>query len=135
MEGTSAEQLQQVEQEYQQKRAEIEQQMKERGELGAEAPSPTEHETMSQVIEGAIQQHVPEFKASSHTTTTDDSLPPDAQEKIQGWVNIAFTKSLAEGIKTAKDSNDIALIDAFHSALTGNLYQMLVEQKRVEVVK
>lgn len=135
MEGSSAEQLQQVEQEYQQKRAAIEKQMREQGESAEAAPVPTEHETMSQVVEGAIKQHVPAFQASSHTTTTDDSLPPDVQEKIQTWVNISFTKGLAEGIKAAKDSNDIALIDAFHSALTGSLYQMLVEQKRMAVVK
>ena len=135
MEGSPAEQLQQVEQEYRQKRAELEQQMKEGGEAGEQAPVPTEHETLSQVVEGAIQQHLPAFQASSHTTTTDDSLPPDAQDKVQAWVNLAFTKSLTDGIKAARDSNDIALIDAFHSALTGHLYQTLVEQKRMEVVK
>ncbi len=135
MEGTPAEQLQQVEREYQRKRAEIEQQMKGQGETAEQAPAPTEQETLSQVVEGAIQQHVPAFQASSHTTTTDDSLPPDAQTKVQAWVSLAFAKSLADGIKAARDSNDIALIDAFHSALTGSLYQMLVEQKRMEVVK
>lgn len=135
MEGSSAEQLQQVEQEYQQKRAEIEKQMKERGESGEQAPVPSEHETLSQVVEGAIQQHVPTFQASSNTTTADDSLPPEAQEKVQIWVNLAFSRSLSDGIKAAKESDDIALIDAFHSALTGGLYKMLVEQKRMEVVK
>lgn len=135
MEGSSEEQLRQVEQEYQQKRAELEQKMKEQGESGEQVPAPTEHETLSEVVEGVIQEHVPAFQASSHTTTTDDSLPPDAQTKVQGWVNISFAKSLSDGIKAAKDSNDIALIDAFHSALTGSLYQMLVEQKRMEVVK
>ena len=135
MESTPSEQLQKIEQEYQQKRAEIESQMKGQGESAEHAPVPSEHETMSQVVEGAIQQHVPTFQASSATTTDDTTLPPDAQEKVQAWVNLAFTKSLTDGIKAAKDSNDIALIDAFHSALTGHLYQTLVEQKRMEVVK
>ena len=135
MEGTPTEQLQRIEQEYQQKRAELEQQMKEQGESVEGAPTPTEHETMSEVVEGAIQQHVPTFQASGNTTTSDDTLPPDAQEKVQAWVNLAFTKSLSDGIKAAKDSNDIALIDAFHNALTGNLYSMLVEGKKLEAVK
>ena len=134
-ESTPTEQLQQVEREYQQKRAELEQKMKEQGESVEGEPAPTEHETMSQVVEGAIQQHVPAFQASANTTTTDDTLPPEAREKVQAWVNLAFTKSLSEGIKAAKDSNDIALIDAFHSALTGELYKTLVESKKLEAVK
>lgn len=134
MEGTPEEQLKQIEQEYQRKRADIEQQMKMGNESAEQAPAPTEHETLSKVVEGAIQQHIPEFQASSHAPVSEDSLPPESQEKVQNWVNITFSKSLSDGIRAAKDSNDIALIDAFHGALTGGLYKMLVEQKRMEAV-
>lgn len=130
-----AEQLQKVEEEYRAKREAIEQQMETPGESAEQAPAPTEHETLSQVVEGKIQEHVPAFQASSHTTVTDDSLPPEVQATVQAWVALAFEKGLAEGIKAAKDSNDPALIDAFHSALTGGLYKMLVEQKKLEVIK
>src|SRR5437762_2169986 len=104
MEGTPAEQLRQIEKEYQEKRAAVEQ-MQNQGESAEQAPVPSEHETLSQVVEGAIQQHVPAFQASSHTpTTSDDTLSPEAQAQVQIWVNLTFTKGLAEGIQAAKNS-------------------------------
>ncbi len=135
MEGSPAEQLQQIEKEYREKRAAVEQ-MQHQGELAEQAPPPTEHETLSRVVEGAIQQHVPAFQASSHTAVpTDDALSVEAQAQVQTWVKLAFEKGLDEGIKAAKNSNDIALIDAFHSALTGDLYRTLIDSKKLEAVK
>ncbi|MEK7645970.1 MAG: hypothetical protein AAB374_02605 [Patescibacteria group bacterium] len=137
MAGTPEQQVQQLKEEYERRLAEIKQQAPETGESQVESEQiPVEHQAISETTEKVIQEQVPEFIASSHEPGHSvGELTPEAQEKVQAWVNIAFTKSLSDGIKAAKYSNDIALIDAFHSALTGSLYQMLVEQKRMEVVK
>ena len=91
------------------------------------------HETMSHIVESNIQQQVPTFQASTHVAqNTDASLPPEEQAKVQSWVNEVFSKSLEAGIKAAADSGDMALIDAFHAALTGQLHDQLVAAKKVE---
>src|SRR5262249_28819484 len=94
---------------------------------------PSEYETMSKVVEGTIQQAVPEFQASSHApvTISDDVISPQDTEKIQNWINLTFTKGIWQGIQAAKTSGDIALIDAFHSLLSGQLYQNLIDQKKI----
>jgi len=136
MTETPTEQLRQIEEEYERKRAEIERGISgQSGESAEQAPTPSEHETLSEVVEGEIQKHIPEFKASSHQSKSSDSLPPEAQEQVQGWVAITFSQGINEGVKAAKVSDDIALVDAFHNALTGNLYQALVEQGKITVVK
>ncbi|MEK9157952.1 MAG: hypothetical protein AAB638_02085 [Patescibacteria group bacterium] len=131
METTPNEQLEQLEREYKERRQAIESQ------TAPEAVLPSEHETMSQVVEGKIQEQVPDFKVENHSqepTGEDNNLDPEARGKIQEWVNIAFTKGPYESIQALRD-NDPALIDKFHSALTGELYKMLVQNKKLEEVK
>lgn len=123
METLSPEQqLRQVEQDYQKRRQ-------------AALETESEHESMSRVAEEKIQQHEPSFQASSHLPmTTTDALPADGQAKVQQWVSEAFTKGVWHSIKTAKDSGDMALLDAFHAALTGELYDQLVARKQLKQV-
>ncbi|HWA64265.1 MAG TPA: hypothetical protein VG866_00165 [Candidatus Paceibacterota bacterium] len=110
------EQIQRVEQEYQQDAA----------------PS---HESMSRVIENRIQEQIPEFKAATHAPRTmEESLPPEAAETVQSWINTVFTHGLAEAVKAAKNSGDMALIDAFHGALSGQLYNSLVERGKIDPI-
>ena len=123
-------QLRQLEEKYRQERAQIQQQIGERKE-----EMPSEHETMSRIVEEAIQQHVPTFQALSHSpVSATDDLSPEEEAKVQTWVTMVFTKSLTKGIKAAKASDDPALIDAFHAALTGELYGQLVAGKKLETV-
>lgn len=79
-----------------------------------------DHEEVSKTTEAMIQAQVPDFKASSHErehTITD--LPEDKQVQIQQWVAIARTDPM-KGIEAAKNSKDMALLDAFHGALTAD---------------
>ncbi|HVZ11260.1 MAG TPA: hypothetical protein VG941_02510 [Candidatus Paceibacterota bacterium] len=93
------------------------------------------HEAMSRVVEGHIQEQIPEFKAAAHAPRTmTESLPPEAAETVQGWINTVFSHGLSEAIKAAKQSGDMALIDAFHGALSGQLYNSLVERGKVEPI-
>ena len=130
MPESSEQQLRQLQEEYERRRAEINRQAGERHE-----PMPSERETMSRVVEDTIQEHVPTFQASSHAAPSDDdALSLEEKETVQGWVTIAFTGSISSAIKAAKASNDPALLDAFHAALTGELHDQLVVQKKLELV-
>ncbi len=123
-------QLQKLEQDYRAKRAELEHQATEHRET-----LPSEHETMSKVVEEHIQQHVPVFQASTPAPNgSDDSLPPEERAKVQKWIMDVFAKGIDAGIKEARASGDPALLDAFHAALTGQLHDILVQRKKLEEI-
>lgn len=128
MEGTPEQQLKSLEEEYQRRRAEIESGPK------PEQPEST-HETMSRVTEEKIQQHVPAFQAPTHqpAPAASSALSDEDQTKVQSWVNDVFSKGLDAAIKEARDA-DPALLDAFHAALTGQLHDQLVAQKKLTEV-
>ena len=45
---------------------------------------------------------------------------------------MVFNKSLEDGIKEVAKTNNAALIDAFHDVLVDELYNVLVERKKLE---
>ncbi len=113
--------------------------------MGSELPS--EKETLREVIGEKIQQQVPQYQPLSPTQTrqggakpqTDDiaqsSVLPELKEKIQELINLVFNKSLNEGIKEVSKINNPALTDAFHDVLVDELYNVLLERKKLESVK
>ena len=97
---------------------------------------PSERETLSHAVEETIQRHAPNFQASSHAAqSTDDSLPPEEQTKVQQWITEAFTNGIDAAIKSARDSGDMALLDAFHKELTGQLHEMLIQRDKLTEVQ
>lgn len=131
MEGTPEQQVQQLKEEYERKVAEIQS-----GSVEArpEAPSP-EHQAVSEVTEGMIQQQNPDFKASSHEPGHSvEGLGAEAQAQVQEYVQMSLKDPYA-GIKAADSTKDAALLDALHGALTSdpNYHQMIKEGKLPEV--
>ncbi|OGN27639.1 MAG: hypothetical protein A2941_01465 [Candidatus Yanofskybacteria bacterium RIFCSPLOWO2_01_FULL_49_17] len=121
---TPAEQLQQVQQDYEKRRQ------------NAPETEP-EHESMSRVVQEQIRRHEPSFEASSHAPRSiDESMSAEALSKVQQLVAESFPpgKGLWSAIKEAKDSTDAATLDAFHAALTGKLYDELVASKQLKQV-
>lgn len=117
---TPEQQLQEVQKQYEQRRE-------------SSSETEPEHETMSHVVQDQIQQHEPAFQAQTHAPrSVSGSLNDEDQAKIQQWVNDAFSKSLWQAIKDAKNSGDMALLDAFHAALSGELYDQLVASKKLK---
>lgn len=133
MEGTPEQQVQQLKEEYERKVAEIQSGSVE---TRPEAPSP-EHQAVSEVTEGMIQRQVPDFKATSHEPGhSNDQLAEDARAKVQEWVNMAWTQGPAASVKAAQESQDMALIDAFHGALTSEaLYHQMIKEGKLPEVK
>lgn len=138
MEGTPEQQVQQLKEEYERKLAEINARSSEVSENNTESqPSSVEHQALSETTEKIIQEQVPEFKASSHEPGRgiDDEIAPEAQAKVQEWINLSLANPSA-GVKTAKESGDIGLIDIYHGALTSDaIYQEMVKRGKLQELK
>jgi len=123
-----------LEQQLAEKRAGIEQ---ESAETDKEVPQ--DKEILRQVVGERIQQQAPQYQPAPIKPQRDDATQsyadPDLKDKVQELVNLSFNKSLEEGIKEATKSNNFALIDAFHDVLVDQLYDTLLERKKLEAVK
>jgi len=119
-----------------------------RAALGVEGKNneelPSEKEMLHSAIGERIQEQIPEYspapKSFSITPSDDDDevssdVGPDLKDKVQEFVNVVFNKSLEEGIDNVSKSNNPALIDAFHDILADELYNMLVDRKKLEQIK
>lgn len=143
MNSTIEQEIAQLEQQIAEKRSALEQEK-----AGPELPS--EKETLREVIGEKIQQSAPQYQPAPPVQSppakpkqdlsaqTDDTtlsyVLPELKDKVQELVNLVFNKSLDEGIKEAAKSNDAALIDAFHDVLVDELYNTLLERKKLEKV-
>src|SRR5258708_9008118 len=131
MEGTKEQQVQQLQEEYQRKLAEIQKAAESSPVSPEAAPATPEHQAVSKVTEKAIQEHNPEFQASSHEPGHTSNPAPEAAAQIEAWVQAALQDPY-QTIKAAADTKDNALIDELHGALTGNeKWQQLVKEGKI----
>lgn len=140
-------QIAQIEKDLMDKRAQLEQQKL----AGQISELPHEKAILKEVVNDMIHgtpTSVPSQIAQDDDTTQQDEsqtlpspppqvdtplyLSPELKNKIQDLVNLSFTKSIDEGIKLAKKSNNAALIDAFHDALVDELFDQLVSQGKLK---
>ena len=128
--ATIEQEIAQLEKQLQEKKANLEQQ-----------PEQNEFQPDKEILRGVvgekIQQNAPSYvPKSTPQTQTDDigSVPVELKDKIQELVNHVFQNSLDQGIKEAVKSNNPALIDAFHDVLVDQLYDVLLERKKVDPI-
>ncbi len=127
-----------LEQEYAQKRAEIES----REQAGEAQP---EKETVREVVREQIEAapapqaappsddvQTPPVQAAPPGDDTPSYQRPELQAHVQELINLAFEKSIKEAIDKVKAAHNPALLDAFHDALTDNLYNELVERGQIK---
>ena len=122
--------------------------MQENGEI---VELPHEKETLRSVIQEKINQHAPVQTSPTPAKDDDDEekdntvstppapqaempsyLRPELKEQVQHFVNDAFANSIASAAKKARDTNNPALMDAFHDALVDQLFDHLVERGKLE---
>lgn len=99
--------------------------------------SSSDKEVLKQIIGEKIQQHAPTHvsKPASQAPTNDSGIiPAELKNKIQELVNIVFKNSLDKGIKEAVRSKNPALIDSFHDVLVDQLYDILLERKKISPI-
>ncbi len=105
----------------------------------------SEKEMLHDVIGEKIQEHLPAGRQvfstlpdqppTPITTEPPSYLSQELKDKIQEFVQIVFNKSLDEGIKEASKSGNIAVIDAFHDILVDELYDQLIEKRKLQKVE
>jgi len=144
MNSSLEQEIAQLEQQIAEKRLALGAPLPELPSVETQEPS-TEKETLHEIIGERIQQQSPQYQPAPPvqppptTSQQDDSVLgyvlPELKEKVQELVNLVFNKGLDEGIKEASKSNNAALIDAFHDVLVDELYNVLVERKKLEQIK
>lgn len=85
--------------------------------------APSFQQLLPREDEHPLREHLPSY------------LLEELKPKVQELVNLVFEKSLEEGIKRARETKNPALIDAFHDALVDELYNYLLERKKIEKVE
>ena len=128
--STIEQEIAQLEKQLQEKKANLGQQPEEKESL-------PDKEVLRQVVGEKIQQNAPQYipKPAPQTQADDaGSILPELKDKIQELVNHVFQNSLDKGIKEAVKSNNPALIDAFHDVLVDQLYDALLERKKVDPI-
>ena len=104
---------------------------------------PSEKELLREVVGEKIQQHISAFQTqqpSGQGQTPIATEPPsylsqELKDKIREIVQLVFSKNLDEGIKEAVKTGNIAMIDAFHDILTDELYNELIESRKIDRVE
>ena len=103
----------------------------------------SEKETLHEIVGEKIKEHAPTYSPSLPSASAPilqqvdppSYLSQELKDKIQSIVNLVFSKNLDEGIKEAVKSGNIALIDAFHDILTDELYDQLIEKRKLDKVE
>lgn len=128
--------LENLDQEYSDKRAALERQ-KESDQI---EQLPAEKETLREVVGEKMEVPEPtELEKTQQPVSGPLDLPsyerPEIKDQVQALVNTAFEKSIDQAIKDVKATHNPALLDAFHDALVDNLYESMVERGKIKEFK
>jgi len=133
----------QIEQNLEAKKAEL----KERQETGEIQEMPHDKEILRETLHEKIIPDPQQTTVQDDDQTEEDqketTLPspkvdmpsytqPELKERVQKLVDTAFNKSLKEASEEARQTQNPALMDAFHDALVDQLYDHLVERGKLE---
>ena len=138
MENSEAvqQEIAQLEKQLAEKKAGLEQQSSE-----TKIEVPHEKEILRQVVGEKIQQsrlgesRIPDSQSESGQHDNQSYNDPQLADKVQELVNLAFTKSIDDAVRSVVKTGNPALIDAFHDVLVDKLYDTLLERKKLEEVK
>lgn len=139
--ATIEQEIAQLEKQLQEKRL---RQLADLGQQPEQKELPPDKEILRQVVGEKIQQHlsaqtgtsgyVPKITPQSKTDDHASYLTGELKDKVQELVNLVFQNSLEQGIKEVVKLNNPALIDAFHDVLVDQLYDTLLERKKVDPI-
>lgn len=101
---------------------------------------PSEKEILHEVVGQKIQQHIPSYSPTTQAPISTAPEPPsylsqELKDKVKEIINLVFAKNLDEGIVEARKSGNPALIDAFHDMLVDELYDQLIEKRKIAKVE
>lgn len=105
---------------------------------------PNEKETLREIVGEKIQLAQPPSSPPQQPTNNSGQLPPLSvieppayasealKNKIQELINTAFGESINKAIKNARATGNAALVDAFHDTLVDELYDHLIERRKLQ---
>lgn len=101
---------------------------------------PSEKEMLHEVVGQKIKEHIPSYSPTTKVSVSTTPEPPsylsqELKDKVREIINLVFAKNLEEGIAEAGKSGNPALIDAFHDMLVDELYDQLVEKRKLAKVE
>lgn len=110
--------------------------------------SDSDKELLGEVVQEKITEHLPAAPSSVSAEAElnqDQILPPLVQEppayldedlkgRVQELVNLAFEQTPSRAIKETVKTNNAALINAFHSVLVDQLYELLIERGKLKKI-
>ncbi len=103
--------------------------------------SGSEKEVLKSIIGDKINQQIPVGqpqvtpKSLSNSDSSPSYLDPILKDQVDKLVKLVFDTNLEEGIKFVAKQNDPALIDAFHDLLADELYDALIERRKLEKIE
>lgn len=108
-------------------------------EVSAEG-GPSEKEILHEVVGQKIQEHIPAYSPTTQVPVSSTPQPPsylsqELKDKVTEIINLVFAKNLDEGIAEAGKSGNPALLDAFHDMLVDELYDQLIEKRKISKVE
>ena len=98
----------------------------------------SEKDLLHGILGEKIKQHAPQYvplPPDPKTGQPSEELSQDLKSKVQSAVGTVWAKNLEEGIKEATKSGNAALIDAFHDTLVDELYEKLIQMKKIDKVE
>ncbi len=96
------------------------------------------HLSELEIIKKSLSVFTPNLQQSNTTKIQDannplpqyiTSFPPETQLEIEYLLDIAFHKGISKALNETLKSKNPAIIDAFHDALAGKLYDELKKRK------
>lgn len=112
---------------------------------GNPAELPTEKETLHEIVGRRIES-APPLASQPLPVQTVPSVPApmlpgtpsymsdELNPRVRTLIDVAFTKSIDKAIIEAKKTRNAALIDAFHDALVDELYQNLIDYRKLKKI-
>ena len=116
--------------------AELERQIEEKKAFLSQEKS--EKEILHGVIGEKIQQYAPQYQPQPSLPASLQPIPaplPDLKDKVKEAIALVFDKNLENGIKKAASHDNAALLDDFHDTLVDELYNQLIENKKLKKIE
>ena len=97
------------------------------------APEESRDEALhKEAIHRVIGERLGKVDGSANISQGVSNLDPAAQEQVDSLIEEATTKDLDGAIDKARKSNDPVVIDAFHDALVGKIFDHLISEGKLK---
>ena len=98
----------------------------------------SEKDILHGIVGEKIQQQAPQYvplPPNPKTGQHSEEISPELKVRVKAAIDTIWIKNLDEGIKEVVKLGNAALIEAFHSVLVDELYDQLIQRKKLDKVE